>query len=61
MSTHSHVLPLPKAVFGLKIAQLVISVVILGLAAYGVTFLVFDGDSLMIFTVDTPHSLTEHS
>jgi len=46
----SHILPLPKAVFGLKIAQLVISVVILGLAAYGVTFVAFDGDSLMLFT-----------
>jgi len=49
MST-SHVLPLPKAVFGLRIAQLVLAVVILGLAAYGVTFFAFDGDSLMLFT-----------
>jgi len=49
MST-SHILPLPKAVFGLRIAQLVIAIVILGLAAYGVTFFAFDGDSLMLFT-----------
>lgn len=41
---------MPKAVFGLKIAQLVLAVVILGLAAYGVTFVAFDGDSLMLFT-----------
>jgi len=50
MSTHSHILPLPKAVFVLKIVQLVIAVIILGLAAYGVTFVAFDGDSLMLFT-----------
>jgi len=49
-TTHSHILPLPKAVLGLKIAQLVIAVVVLGLAAYGVTFVAFDGDSLMLFT-----------
>lgn len=49
--SHSHILPLPKAVFGLRIAQLVIAIVILGLAAYGVTFFAFDGDSLMLFTV----------
>lgn len=48
MSTN-HILPLSKAVFGLKIAQLVIAVVILGLAAYGVTFVAFDGDSLSLF------------
>jgi hypothetical protein len=49
--SHSHILPLPKAVFGLKIAQLIVAIVILGLAAYGVTFFAFDGDSLMLFTV----------
>lgn len=54
MSSTSHILPLPKAVFGLKIAQLVLSVVILGLCAYGVTFVVFDGDALMLFTVCSP-------
>lgn len=47
----SHILPLPKAVFGLKVAQLVVAIVILGLAAYGVTFIAFDGDSLTLFTV----------
>ncbi|OBT40519.1 hypothetical protein VE00_08992 [Pseudogymnoascus sp. WSF 3629] len=49
MSTN-HILPLPKAVFALKIVQLVIAIVVLGLAAYGVTFIAFDGDSLMLFT-----------
>src|SRR3954454_5546006 len=51
MSTN-HILPLSKAVFGLKIAQLVVAVVILGLAAYGVTFVAFDGDSLSLFMVN---------
>ncbi|KFZ18765.1 hypothetical protein V501_01012 [Pseudogymnoascus sp. VKM F-4519 (FW-2642)] len=45
----SHVLPLPKAVLALKIVQLVVAVVVLGLAAYGVTFFAFDGDCLMLF------------
>lgn len=53
MST-DHVLPLPKVVFALKIAQLVIAVIVLGLAAYGVTFIAFDGDCLMLFTVRIP-------
>jgi hypothetical protein len=51
MSTRDHILNVPKAVFGLRIAQLVIAVVILGLAAYGVTFSSFDGDGLTLFTV----------
>jgi len=49
-TTHNHILPLPKAVFGLKIAQLVVAIVVLGLCAYGVTYIAFDGDSLMLFT-----------
>lgn len=53
MST-THILPLPKAVFGLRIAQLVVAVVILGLSAYGVTFYAFDGASLSLFTVCFP-------
>lgn len=53
MSTN-HILPLPKFVFALKIVQLVVAIVILGLAAYGVTFIAFDGDCLMLFTVCTP-------
>jgi hypothetical protein len=50
MST-AHVLPQPKFLLGIRIAQLVVGITVLGLAAYGVTDFSFDGDSLMLFTV----------
>ncbi|PSS10548.1 hypothetical protein M430DRAFT_60985 [Amorphotheca resinae ATCC 22711] len=49
MST-AHVLPQPKFLLGIRIAQLVVGITVLGLAAYGVTDFSFDGDSLMLFT-----------
>jgi len=54
----SHILPLSKAVLGLKIAQLIVAITILGLAAYGVTFVAFDGDSLTLFTAIATMILT---
>ncbi|CZR59003.1 uncharacterized protein PAC_08895 [Phialocephala subalpina] len=45
-----HVLVLPKAVFALRIVQLVTAVAVMGLAAYGITFLSFDGINLTMFT-----------
>ncbi|KAF8849191.1 hypothetical protein BDZ45DRAFT_559529, partial [Acephala macrosclerotiorum] len=45
-----HVLVLPKAVFALRIVQLATAVAIMGLAAYGITFLSFDGIDLTMFT-----------
>jgi hypothetical protein len=47
----NHIVVVPSFVLGLRILQLVVAIVILGLAAYGVTFLSFDGDSLSLFTV----------
>ncbi|QSZ34999.1 hypothetical protein DSL72_007861 [Monilinia vaccinii-corymbosi] len=37
-----------KPLFGLRIAQLVIAIVILGLSSYGVYWLVYDGDALTL-------------
>jgi len=37
-------------VLGLRIVQLLIAITVLGLAAYGVEFLAFDGDGLSLFT-----------
>jgi hypothetical protein len=54
MSSREHILAVPKAVLGLRIVQLIVAVVILGLAGYGITYYAFDGDSLMLFTVRSP-------
>ena len=52
MSTmRDHILLVPKPLIGLRFVQLVTAVAILGLSAYGVTYLSFDGDSLTLFTV----------
>ncbi|ORY70205.1 uncharacterized protein BCR38DRAFT_319823, partial [Pseudomassariella vexata] len=40
----------PKGFIAVRILQLIITVVCLGLCGYGVTFLVFSGDALMLFT-----------
>jgi len=51
MSTsRDHILAAPLFTNGLRIAQLVVAIVILGLSAYGVTFFAFDGDDLNLFT-----------
>lgn len=51
MSTsRDHILAAPLFTNGLRIAQLVVAIVILGLSAYGVTFFSFDGDDLTLFT-----------
>lgn len=47
----SHVLALPVPIFALRIVQLVTAIAILGLAAYGITFVAFDGIALSLFTV----------
>jgi hypothetical protein len=57
MSSREHILQVPQVVLGLRIVQLVTAVAVLGLAAYGITFLSFDGDDLTLFTVSyTPSS-----
>ena len=56
MSTTSHVIDAPVFLHGFRIAQFVVALIILGLAAYGVTFWAFDGDSLILFTVRIPPS-----
>jgi hypothetical protein len=54
MSSREHILAVPKAVLGLRIVQLIVAVVILGLAGYGITYYAFDGDSLMLFSKSRP-------
>lgn len=57
--SEAHILQLPKAVFILKIAQIVLSVIILGLSAYviyiddlgGISTAFGPGNSFAIFTV----------
>ncbi len=48
-----HILALPKGFIALRILQLVTALVILGLAAYGIHFVSFDGVDLTMFTVPT--------
>ncbi|KAH6684497.1 hypothetical protein B0J14DRAFT_693700 [Halenospora varia] len=48
---NDHILPLLKSISGLRVAQLVVAIVILGLSAYRVTWVAFDGDSLTLFNV----------
>ncbi|TVY87688.1 hypothetical protein LAWI1_G008057 [Lachnellula willkommii] len=50
MSTTNHVLALPQAFLALRIAQLAVGIVILGLSAYIVTFIAFDSACLTLFT-----------
>lgn len=59
VASRDHILALPKAMLGLRILQLCVAVACLGLGAYGVTFIVFDGDGLMLFTVriSRPHHI----
>jgi len=52
-TTRNHILETPKFLLGFRIAQLVVAIVILGLAAYAVTFYALDGVSLILFTVST--------
>jgi hypothetical protein len=51
ITTGDHVLPTSKPVIGLRATQLVTAIIILGLAAYGVTNYAFDGNSLILFIV----------
>lgn len=46
-----HILTLPKGFIALRILQLITAIVVLGLAAYGIQYLSFDGDDLSLFTV----------
>lgn len=54
MAGRDHVLALPRFVLALRIKQLVTALAIMGLAAYGITFLSFDGVDLTLFTVHPP-------
>jgi len=45
-----HVLALPQFILAFRILQLVTALAILGLAAYGITYLSFDGIDLTLFT-----------
>ncbi len=54
MAGRDHVLGLPRFVLLFRILQLVTALAIMGLAAYGITFLSFDGVDLTLFTVHAP-------
>jgi hypothetical protein len=51
MEGRAHVLGLPSFVLAFRILQLVTALAIMGLAAYGITYLSFDGVDLTLFTV----------
>jgi hypothetical protein len=51
MISRNHVLPLPQWLLVIRGLQLATAIVVLGLAAYGVTYLSFDGIDLTLFTV----------
>ncbi len=46
-----HIPVYPKGFIAIRIIQLVLALIIVGLDAYGLSLLIFDGDSLNIFTV----------
>lgn len=48
-----HIPLYPKGFIGLRIVQLVIAVIVLGLDAFTLSILAFDGNALMAFTVST--------
>lgn len=47
----NHMLELPNAVWNLKIAQAVIALLVLALAAFNVSLFAYGGSSMAIFTV----------
>lgn len=49
--TNDHVLELPKFVWVLKIVQLVLSVLVLALAAVNVSAIAYNAHALSVFTV----------
>ncbi len=49
-----HIPVYPKGFVAIRVVQLVLALITLGLSAYGVTYLVFSGDCLSIFTVRRP-------
>lgn len=60
MAGRDHVLGLPSFVLAFRILQLVTALAIMGLAAYGITYLSFDGVDLTLFTVHPPFPSTTH-
>jgi hypothetical protein len=49
-TTRHHIVPEPKFVLVFRFIQLVVAVIVLGLASYGLTFLVFDGIGITLFS-----------
>jgi len=61
MAGRDHVLALPSFVLRFRIFQLVTALAILGLSAYGITFLSFDGIDLTLFSVRPfPSHIKQH-
>ena len=52
-----HIPLYPKGFVAIRVIQLILSIVCLGLSAFGIAYLVFAGDALLLFTVwDTSNS-----
>lgn len=49
-----HIPLFPKGFVAIRIIQLVVAIICLGLSAFGIAFLVFAGDCLTLFTVCLP-------
>lgn len=53
-----HVPLYPKGFIAVRILQLVFAVIVLGLGAYGLSWLAFDGDIFIVVVVSLSQSLT---
>lgn len=51
VANKAHIPGAQGPLLGLRIAQLVLAIIILGLSAYGVYWLVYDGDALTLSSV----------
>ena len=50
---HEHIPLYPKGFIALRIVQLILALICVGLCGFGVAVLAFAGDTLMLFTVST--------
>lgn len=55
-----HIPLYPKGFVAIRIIQLIFSIVCLGLSAFGIAYLVFAGDALLLFTVCDSYPLVNH-
>ena len=55
-----HIPLYPKNFIAIRIVQLVLAVIVIGLSAYGVSLLAFDGDIFIMVVVSHPHFTSSH-